>query len=79
VGRKGGSYDDADQRRVYAEFTYDGARYVLAVTDPVVEREMLSGEDRTVEFAADTLLCISLGELHDGFAYKLVAGIVRPF
>ncbi len=79
VGRKGGSFGDANVRRVYAEFTHDGVRYVLTVTDPVVEREMLSGEDRTVEFPPGTLLCISLGELHDGFAYKLVAGILRPF
>jgi hypothetical protein len=52
--------------------------YYLSVTDPVVERQYLAGKDG--EFAVGhAILCVSLGEPYQGFAYKLIAGVfVKP-
>jgi Dual OB-containing domain len=77
VAPKGGDYDDAGKRVVKASFSHTGIDYRLSVTDPVVERHMRAGADRTVDMTG-AAICVSLGDLYDGFAYKLVAGVMRP-
>ena len=63
------------RKRVRADFTHNGSRYWLAVTDPVVEAKYLAGEIGTFE-VGKALLCVSLGEPYKGYAYKLVAAIM---
>jgi hypothetical protein len=75
VGRKGGDYADANKRLVKASFQYSGIPYTLQITDPVVERRMWAGDDRT-ESVDNVLLCVSLGGAFHGYAYKLVATII---
>lgn len=65
------------RRRVRARFTIRGEDYLLSVTDPMVERQYLSGEDGETVFN-DALLCISLSEPFHGYLYKLVAALIRP-
>ena len=66
------------KRRVRGRFSLNGAQYYLSVTDPVVERQYLAGKDG--KFAVGhAILCVSLGEPYQGFAYKLIAGVfVKP-
>ena len=65
------------KRRVQARFRSCGADYWLFVTDPVVEREYLRGEDG--EYPLDgCYLTVSVGEPYDGFSYKFVAGLIDP-
>lgn len=66
--------------RIRAEFEFRGQRYNLAVTDPElpwVLKLPLLFSDGTVA-VPQGLLCVSLGEVFDGFAYKLVATIICP-
>lgn len=77
IGRKGGSYRDADIRLVKAYFSHAGVNYTLAVTDPVIEGRFRAGPDRTEDITG-AVVCISLGEIHRGHAYKLVAAIIEP-
>jgi len=77
VGRKGGSYDDANHRLVKAVFSHDEIDYTLAVTDPTIKKRFLSGEDHTEEMTG-AVLCVSLGEIHRGHAYKLAAAVIEP-
>ena len=65
-----------DQRPgVRASFDYRGAKYRLDVTDPRVEAYCLKAGDGQYTF--DSLLaCISLGEIWEGHAYKLVASLI---
>jgi hypothetical protein len=63
--------------KVRARFTLNGLAYHLTVTDPVVESEIKEkGVGETP--VADALLCVSLGEPCDGYAYKLVASVITP-
>jgi hypothetical protein len=66
------------KRKVRGRFTLNGAQYSLSVTDPVVERQYLAGKDGEFK-VGNAILCISLGEPFEGYAYKLIAGVfVKP-
>lgn len=65
------------KRKVRASFTFNNEHYKLSVTDPTIERQYLQGENGT--YAIDkAILCISLGELWEGYAYKLIAAVITP-
>jgi hypothetical protein len=64
------------RRRVRAMFKYKSGNYILAVTDPTIEREYLAKQNGDYKLD-DAYLCVSLGEAHtDGHCYKLVAAII---
>lgn len=76
VGRKGGMFPGADRRLVKAHFRHARINYTLQVTDPTIEDEMRDGEDRTEDMNG-AVLCVSLGEIYLGHAYKLVAAVIE--
>jgi len=60
---------------VRASFSYMGQPYKMDVTDPILER--LCMQRGTNEYhVGPAVICISLSELHNGYAYKLVASIL---
>jgi hypothetical protein len=66
-----------DKMKVRARFSLHGADYTLTVTDPVARKKFQAkgvGETKI----AHALLCVSLGELFNGNAYKLVASVITP-
>jgi len=64
-------------KRIRASFSLNGCKYRLAVTDPAVTGEYLRRD--VGEFPLeDTALCISLGGVFNGYAYKLVAAVITP-
>ena len=65
------------KRRVQANFCYNGVNYWLWVTDPLIERKYLAGEDGDYA-VGECFITVSLGEPHKGFCYKLVATIITP-
>jgi hypothetical protein len=77
IGRKGGSFENADRRLVKAHFRHAGSHYTLQVTDPVIEQVMREGADRIVGMGG-SVLCLSLGEAFHGHFYKLVAAVLPP-
>lgn len=58
--------DDGKRR---ASFTYNGINYDLAVTDPKFDEIVRDQREVT------GILCVSLGEVYQGYCYKLVATI----
>lgn len=56
-------------------FEFNRHHYNLPVTDPVVLREF-QFDKNFLKNAPELYLCLSLGILHEGLHYKLVAGII---
>ncbi len=76
VAREGGVFGPA-KRKVRASFSLNQLLYRLVVTDPEIEKAYLAGNDGTYP-VEDAILCISLGEVFNGKAYKLVAAVITP-
>ena len=64
------------KRRVQGLFQYDQTEYKLWVTDPKCEQIYLAKSDGVYELGK-CFLTISLGNLHDEFAYKLIAAVIE--
>lgn len=62
--------------RVRAYFEYKGEEYLLAVTDPQINNRYCYARYDDISLS-NVLVCISLGEVFYGYAYKLVAGIIE--
>lgn len=73
VGRKA-QYPDS-KRAVCGEFVYREKTYRMDVTDPVVERDFLARDDGQYDIS-NPVLCVSLGDLYQGFFYKLIAAVL---
>jgi hypothetical protein len=75
VGRKAPEYPDS-KRAVRGEFSYQGSMYRMDITDPIIERKYLGQADGHYDIV-EPVLCVSLGDLYQGYFYKLVAGIMH--
>ncbi len=76
VQQEGGVFGPA-KMKVRARFSLSGEQYLLSVTDPVITTQFKAmGVGETA--VNDSLLCVSLGELFNGNAYKLVASLITP-
>jgi len=64
-----------DKPHVRLHFDFNKTRYDLPVTDPVFMRELHFDKD-FLKNTPQLYLCLSLGILHEGLHYKLVAGII---
>jgi hypothetical protein len=73
---EGAEFNNA-KRRVRGRFVHGDVRHCLSITDPIVERRFLAQPDGTYPVGR-AMLCISLGEPWQGWAYKLIAGIILP-
>jgi ATP-dependent DNA helicase RecQ len=64
-------------KKVRTKFKFNDVKYWLTVTDPVIENQYLKEElgEYPIE-DENAFLCVSLGEPHEGYRYKLVAGII---
>ena len=65
------------KRSVQGRFQYNGTDYWLRVTDPRHDREYLRRPNGSYSLG-ECFLTISLGDLYRGYAYKLIAAVIRP-
>ncbi len=66
------------RRRVRGHFSLAGHDYILPVTDPIVEKQIMAQPDGFRSELQKPILCISLSEKFDAqnACYKLIAGVV---
>jgi hypothetical protein len=77
VVAKESKYFGGHERRVRAEFTYNGNSYNFVVTDPWIEQKYFALADGRYEIATSRI-CLSLPEILNGNATKLVAAVITP-
>jgi hypothetical protein len=66
---------EGSERKIRASFTINTISYKFVVTDPIIEKRFLEQRDGAYPIN-DALVCVSLGELFHGYAYKLVAAVL---
>jgi hypothetical protein len=76
VGVEGGVFGPA-KRKVRANFTLNQLPYSLSLTDALIEQRYLKGPNGRFP-VEKVILCVSLGELFNGYAYKLAAALITP-
>jgi hypothetical protein len=65
------------KKKLRGYFTYLGNLYALTITDPTIEGNFLSRPEDTYPVGS-ALLCVSLGEPYNAYAYKLIASVILP-
>lgn len=65
------------RRRVRAFFTLNHTQYFMSVTDPEIEEAYLAKDDGQY-FIGTAALCVSLVEVWNGFAFRVVASLITP-
>jgi hypothetical protein len=65
-------------KQVRGSFSVANFDYNLRVTDPYIESLCEQVSDGEYSVSDDALLCISLGEIFRGYAYKLIATVIYP-
>lgn len=73
------SYDLEDNSsQLRGVFRHNGHIYSLRITDPISEKRAEELGPGVIPIDGARFLTISLGEPFEGFAYKLIAAIIRP-
>ena len=65
------------KRRVQGHFNYNGEAYKLWLTDHIYERLYLEKVNGQYHLG-QCYLTVSLGDVYQGYAYKLIAGVIEP-
>jgi hypothetical protein len=67
------------RRKIRGHFSVGGHNYVLAITDPVVEREFGGQPEGFTRELRNPVLCISISEVFErqNACYKLIAGVIE--
>lgn len=63
------------RRRVRGRFTLNNVLYFLSITDPVIEEEYLGRANGNYQ-VGEAALCISLAEVWNGFAFRVIASLI---
>jgi hypothetical protein len=72
-----GFENNPSRRRVRGSFTVLGNHFLLSVTDPEMEERYLAQPDG--EYAiGDAVVCVSMVEVWNGFAFRVIASIITP-
>lgn len=75
VNRESGYEGSSSRRRVRARFTLRNTQYSMSITDPEIEERFLTQGDGEYQIG-EAALCISLAEVWNGFAFRVVASVI---
>lgn len=68
-------YEDNNRPQIRLKFTYNTNQYDLPITDPVFKHDYQSNPNLTTNFN-QMYMTVSVGVAHNGWYYKLIAGII---
>jgi len=68
--------ENSNKRQVRINFQYKNTSYDLPITDPIFLEKYKLNMD--ILDKSNVYLALSLAVVHDGWHYKLVAGIITP-
>ncbi|MFZ6745846.1 dual OB domain-containing protein [Undibacterium sp. JH2W] len=71
------SRDNPPRRRVRGEFSVLGIRHLVSVTDPEIEEYYLAQHNGDY-IVGEAVLCISLVEPWNGYAFRVIASVITP-
>lgn len=74
VSVEGAAFNNT-KRKVRGYFAYLTSNYAFSITDPIIEARYLAEKDGYHDIG-EALLCLSISEPHQGYAYKLIAGVI---
>ena len=69
------------RRRIRCQFSYKGKRFLLSLTDKIIEKQYFQGEDGRYQLG-EKYICISLGPCYrsgnsmEKYAYLFVASVI---
>lgn len=65
--------------KLRGQFEYNGTLYTdISVTDSAIEQRLSNVNYPYAENYQEAFITVSLGELFNGYAYKLIAGVIIP-
>jgi hypothetical protein len=76
VAVEGAAFNNA-KRKVRGDFTHNRNHYRMAITDPKIESQYLAKGDG-IYAVGKAIICVSLGDAYNGYAYKLIAAVFLP-
>ena len=65
------------RRRVRGQFTLNNIAYLMSITDPEIEEQYL-GKGNGIYFVGQAVLCVSLAEVYNEFAFRVIASLITP-
>lgn len=65
------------RRRARGKFSYRGVKYWMSLTDPEIEEQHLKAGDGEYPIG-EAALCISVVEVWNGFAFRVIASVITP-
>ena len=77
VSKEAGFEGRPGRMRVRARFQYHSKQYLLSVTDPEIEEKYLA-QGQGIYQIGKAALCISLAEIWNGYAFRVVASVIAP-
>jgi hypothetical protein len=71
------NFEGTSKRKVRGEFQYGGQTYKLSLTDPEANEQFL-GQGLGMYSIDNPVLCISIVEVWNGYAFRVIASVMTP-
>jgi hypothetical protein len=65
-------------KKVRSQFTYNKNQYIFPVTDPLLEKKYLTGDNGSFDLSLKNIYsCVSIGKPYKGYCYKFLSSLIE--